>query len=137
MEAALHAAHARTSRTLHAGAAAAGPELGSRAQRPQGLECPQALCEAGSDGRDSEDEEEEGGLLAFVAALDFDRFAQELERSAVQASLTKGVPSPTAWPLIAQPRLHCLASCSCLKGEPCTAYFMRRHLYEDPEPAWR
>ena len=96
VEAALHAAHAGATAHQHAGRAAAeaGPEPGSQgmaAQRPQRLAC--APSEAGSPGGDGQDEEEEGSLLAFVAALDFDRFARELERSGGQASLPKGLPA--------------------------------------------
>ena len=123
VEAALHAVHARTTLSLHAGLAAAEPELGSRAQQAQRMECAHALFEAKCDGEDSEDGEEEGSLLAFVAALDFDRFAQELGRSDVQASLPKGLPSPCTWPLMTQTYLQCLVThSSCRQAMHCICH---------------
>lgn len=139
VEAALHAARSCTTSTLHAGMAAAEPEVGSRAQRPQAVECPRALSKVGPDGSDSEDEEEEGSLLAFVAALDFDSFAQELERSDVQASLPKGLPSSCMRPLITQTYLQCLVTYSYLQAGnalhmSCAGMSMRTHSLLDAEP---
>ena len=132
VEAALDEAHARTTLSMHAGVAAAEPELGSRAQLPQRLECPHVLSEVEFDGKDSDDEEEEGSLLAFVAALDLNRFAQELGRSDVQASLPEG---PAITVHAAANDTNSLAvpgNSNCLAGRQCTACVMHTHVRGDP-----
>ena len=137
VEPALHAAHARTTLTLEphecVAATEGEPELGSRAaQWPQRLAGAQAPSKAGSDGRDGEEEEEECSLLAFVAALDFDLFTQELGRLHAQASPPKGLPASRAhgrWPLT---KMQCPMPCMIKRLAGNALHVLRRRFVRTP-----